>query len=247
VSDIDALLGLSAFRTIRATIRRWRDTSTYVRALEKYRSHRPVAEVLDSWSGWVRQEENWPWLWRVWVKRPRWIRVEESTDGGATWDTHGGDGATTWQLFRGELHAEEDRSIAVLTAEGSASIHGPTAHELLDRLDIVHTHAHPLVAELIDPLDHLPKDLRWERGGPTTFLGRRAMAFRAWVADWDRWNLFTENLTVADDYEVLVDVETGVILRFAQRFEGREYGATEMTEVAFDEDLPAELFQPPQR
>jgi hypothetical protein len=73
------------------------------------------------------------------------------------------------------------------------------------------------------------------------------MAYRAWVADWDRWNLFTENLTVADDYEVLVEIETGVILRFARRFEGRENGATEMTEVAFDEDLPAELFHPPRR
>jgi hypothetical protein len=38
-----------------------------------------------------------------------------------------------------------------------------------------------------------------------------------------------------------------VILRFARGFEGREYGATEMTEVAFDEDLPKELFQPPRR
>jgi hypothetical protein len=246
VSEINALLSPSAFRTIRASIRCWRDTSTYIRALEKYRSHLPVAEVLEKWSGWVQQEEDWPLLWRVWVKRPRWIRVEESTDGGATGGTSGGDGATSWQLVEGETHAYEDRSFGLLVPEGAPPIHGVEAYELTDSLDIL-GHVHPLVAELIDPVWRLPDDLRWDRVGPTAYLGRRALVFRSWVADWDRWDLFTENVAVADDYQVLVDVETGVILRFARRFEGREYGATEMTEVAFDEDLPDELFRPPRR
>jgi hypothetical protein len=228
VEEIEELLTRSTFRSIRATIRCWRETSTYVRALEKYRSHGPVAEILDSWAGWVPQERDWAWLWRVWVRRPRWIRVEESTDGGETWDTQGGDGATTWQLSPGELRVERDRSIGVFTPEDSAISYGPPAYELGDRLDIVHTHAHPLVAELIDPLDHLPEDLRWEQDGPTTYLGREARGFRAWVADWDQWDLSMENLSVADDYEVLVDVETGVFLRFARRFEDRDYGATEI-------------------
>jgi hypothetical protein len=247
VEEIEQLLQRSAFRTIRATIRCWRKTSTYVRALEKYRSHGPVAEILDSWAGWVPQERDWAWLWRVWVRRPRWIRVEESTDGGATWDTRGGDGATTWQLFRGELRVEEDRSVAVLTSEGSETGYGPPAYELGDRLDIVHTHAHPLVADLIDPRESLALGLAFERGPDRDHLGRRATTARAWISDWERWDPYSENATVADDYELLVDVETGVILRFARRFEGREFGATEMTEVAFDEDLPDELFQPPRR
>jgi hypothetical protein len=245
VEEIEELLRRSAFRTIRTTIRCWRDESTYVRALEKHRSHRPVAEILDSWTGSVRQEGEW--LWRVWVKRPRWIRVEESMDGGTTWDTHGGDGNKIWDHVRGKTYSQKDRSFGLLVPEGMPPIGGAEAYELTDSLAIVHTHAHPLVAELIDPLDHLPENLRWERDGPTTYLGRQAMGFRAWVADWDRWGPFMENLTVADDYEILVDAEAGVILRFARRFEGREYGATEMTEVAFDEDLPEELFRPPRR
>jgi hypothetical protein len=225
-------------------VRCWRDTSTYRRALERYRSHTPVAEVLDRWSGPVRQEPDW--LWRIWVKRPRWIRVEESTDGGATWGTGGGDGANSWQLVEGETYVQEDRSFGLLAPEGTPPIRGAEAYELTDDLDIVGD-AHPLVAELIDPAERLLEELRWERAGRTTYLGRQALGFRAWVADWDRWALFTENVAVADDYQVLVDVETGVILRFGRRFEGREYGATEMTEVAFDEDLPMELFRPSRR
>jgi len=245
VEEIEELLARSAFRTIRAAIRCWRDTFTYVRALEKYRSHAPVAKVLGGWSGPVRQEDDW--LWRVWVKRPRWVRVEESTDGGTTWDMHGGDGKRMWQHVGGRTYSQKDRSFGLLVPEGMRPIGGAEAYELTDDLAIVHTHAHPLVAELVSPLDFLPDDLRWERDGPTTYLGRQAMGLRAWVADWDQWDLFMENLAVADDYELLVDVETGVILRFDRRFEGDEYGATEMTEVAFDEDLPEELFRPRRR
>jgi hypothetical protein len=228
VEEIEQLLQRSAFRTIRATIRCWDDMSAYVRALQKYRSYRPVTGILDIWSNRPPQERAWAWLWRVWVKRPRWIRVEESTDGGRTWDTHGGDGETIWQHVGGRTYTQEDRSFGVLVPEGTQPIKGAEAYELTDSLDIVHTHAHPLVAELIDPLDHLAEDLRWEQDGPTTYLGREARGFRAWVADWDQWDLSMENLSVADDYEVLVDVETGVFLRFARRFEDRDYGATEI-------------------
>jgi hypothetical protein len=243
VEEIEELLRRSAFRTIRATVRCRDDLSTYVRALQKYRSYRPVTGILDIWSNPPPPERAWAWLWRVWVKRPRWIRVEESTDGGKTWNTHGGDGETIWQHVGGRTYTQEDRSFGLLVPEGTPPIHGAEAYESTDSLDIVHTHAHPLVAELIDPV--LPDDLHWEREGPTMCVRRRALALRAWIADWNRWDPFMENLAVADDYEVLVDVETGVILRFARRFEGREYGATEMTEVAFDEDLPMKLFQPP--
>jgi hypothetical protein len=43
---IEDLLRRLAFGTIRTTIRYWRDTPTYVRALEKHRAHPRIGELL---------------------------------------------------------------------------------------------------------------------------------------------------------------------------------------------------------
>lgn len=46
----------------------------------------------------------------------------------------------------------------------------------------------------------------------------------------------------ADDHELLVDAERGVLLRTASRLDGEEFKVTEVVAVAFDEDLPEEVF-----
>ncbi len=46
----------------------------------------------------------------------------------------------------------------------------------------------------------------------------------------------------ADDYELLVDAERGVLLRSAARTGGEEFQVTEILDIAFDEDLPEEIF-----
>lgn len=46
----------------------------------------------------------------------------------------------------------------------------------------------------------------------------------------------------ADDYELLVDAERGVLLRSACRFGGEEFKSTDVLEIAFDEDLSDDLF-----
>jgi hypothetical protein len=45
------------------------------------------------------------------------------------------------------------------------------------------------------------------------------------------------------DHLLLIDEETGVILRAAARLEGREFYVAEVTEVAFDEELPEDTFK----
>lgn len=46
----------------------------------------------------------------------------------------------------------------------------------------------------------------------------------------------------ADDYELLVDVERGVLLRSAARVEGEEFRVTEVLDIAFDEKLSEDIF-----
>lgn len=46
----------------------------------------------------------------------------------------------------------------------------------------------------------------------------------------------------ADEYEVLVDAERGVILRCASRIGGEDFDALEVEEISYDEPLPEDVF-----
>ena len=46
----------------------------------------------------------------------------------------------------------------------------------------------------------------------------------------------------ADEYEVLVDAERGVLLRCASRLAGEDFDALEVEEIHFDERFPEDTF-----
>lgn len=57
------------------------------------------------------------------------------------------------------------------------------------------------------------------------------------------WDHFPEPLWWgADEYEFLVDVERGVLLRCASRLNGEDFDALEVEEIHFDERFPGEVF-----
>lgn len=57
------------------------------------------------------------------------------------------------------------------------------------------------------------------------------------------WELTSEPLWWgADDYELVVDAERGVILRLASRLEGRAFDATGVLDICFDETFPEGTF-----
>jgi len=45
------------------------------------------------------------------------------------------------------------------------------------------------------------------------------------------------------DHLLLVDAEVGTILRAAARLEGRKFWVAEVTEIAYDEELPEDTFR----
>jgi hypothetical protein len=86
-----------------------------------------------------------------------------------------------------------------------------------------------------------PLDLAVE--GPVTWAGREAWRLvgvpgAAWDWGWDpdplSWG--------ADEYEAVVDVERGVLLRCASRLGGKDFEAQEVEEIRFDERFGQEVF-----
>ena len=110
---------------------------------------------------------------------------------------------------------------------------------------------HPTVGELIDPsfLWSIPegatRDPALEVTAKSERLGREAWRARVDVQDWDTRSGLGENLLMADDYELIVDAATGVILRTACLLDGTEFAVTEVRTISFDEPMDRSLFEPP--
>jgi hypothetical protein len=87
------------------------------------------------------------------------------------------------------------------------------------------------------PLHYL--DLRVE--GETRKAGRAAIRLAGVPVE--EWDHFPEPLWWgADEYEVLVDLERGVLLRCASRLNGQDFDALEVEEIHFDERFPEDVF-----
>jgi hypothetical protein len=77
--------------------------------------------------------------------------------------------------------------------------------------------------------------------GTTRKAGREAI--RLVGVPVEEWEYFPEPLWWgADEYEVLVDSERGVLLRCASRLGSEDFDALEVEEIHFDEELPEEVF-----
>lgn len=77
--------------------------------------------------------------------------------------------------------------------------------------------------------------------GQVEQAGRRAVGLRCVRrAGW--LDTHPTLLDLGDDYAIRVDAERGTLLRVAARVEGREFQGQEVLEVAFDENLPEDVF-----
>ena len=95
---------------------------------------------------------------------------------------------------------------------------------------------------LLDPWE-LAGGLEFEVVGDTRCAGRPAIEARATSRDFqlrDRCRLFRSG---GEDYLIEVDAERGVILKLAALAGGRAIETIEITEIFFDEELDARLFE----
>ena len=93
-------------------------------------------------------------------------------------------------------------------------------------------------SDLLDP-SGIPASALLEPRGTATQSGRATIRV---VAKLKREPLWIAGLGPCDEFELLVDVEVGVLLRVEGRIDGRTVATVELERVAFDEDLADELF-----
>lgn len=213
--------GRESFRTVRATIRNWRDDETYQAAFERFH------EQLDRRSGSTSvlsvslgdpdagpERESTEELVRLWVARPARLRIEVEGRWARTLVT---DGKTSWHY---DVHL------------------GAIAHEREEEDD---GEEEPL---LLDPASVVP-GLELEPLGRMTWGGREAIRVRARPREADE-ELFWHDLhglaPGAEAYDLIVDVERGVLLRAAAYLDGEEFATTEVLEIAFDEPIDPATF-----
>jgi hypothetical protein len=79
--------------------------------------------------------------------------------------------------------------------------------------------------------------------GTVAWAGREAVRLVGVPGEeWD-WGWDPDPLSWgADEYEVLVDAERGVLLRCASRLRGRDFDALEVEEIHFDEEFSEDVF-----
>ncbi len=175
------------------------------------------------------------WRCRVWhADKYRW-RMETDLPGGGVnisvvnglrrWPIGGPPGSGLWQEHRvGGGSREED--------------------PLWFRLALDHYWTfYPLLTDEICGISHELRPLELTAEGPVVWAGREALRLvgvpgKEWDLEWDpdplSWG--------ADEYEVVVDAERGVLLRCASRLRGKDFDALEVEEIHFDEQLGGEVF-----
>lgn len=239
MEDLEALLRGAAdrFRHVRLTARHRYDRSGQYKMAAKFPAN-PAAAFL------LRDPNRAPdqvgeHIWKVWMSRPHRYRVEQYRPPSTLSAVSAADEVRSWFYF------PDDRS---------GSIRPRDLYDIRtnERVFAEFTRwLHPEVSELLDPSflwdvgEGVMDTPRLEPIGSRNHHGRPAILVRLTVGDWDTREEFGETLWMADDYELLVDEATGIILRAASRIEGEEYRVGEIEEIAFDEPIDEALLEPP--
>ena len=217
------------FSALEATVRTWRHTTLADEALSRWQARQEPGSVSVLRSVHRRKgpsetppPEVTEQVSRLWFERPSRLRREvESTHG-----EHTGvvviDGDRWWTYHpaigvRTNVRPDGTRSSVHKRAEAdmnSFRLFGP--HKLLGEVTL----------ELLERRMHVERNVIHVRALPRE-SGER-MHRHLWEG--------------ADDYEVLVDADCGVLLRIVARIGGREFAGEEATSVTFDGPLTEDVF-----
>jgi hypothetical protein len=224
----DALVAMHGarhrFRSLRATIREWRDGPLSRQAAVRF-GETPAgkqsgyAELIDGVGDDVREWQTSEGAWRLWFERPYRLREErdESVPG------------IELGIREGRRWWMHDRRF------GSHS----NAHDLSVGSE-VGAQAEPL----LDPSPFLGA-FRFETRGRGELAGREAILLYGKRRPGGVHSLALDRLgDEVSELELAVDAERGVLLRRSLLLDERPYQVTELVAVAFDEPFPAGTFAP---
>lgn len=209
------------FITVHLTLQTWYNPVLHGEAWERWAALQPpgsVAQLRSASSMPLAKEAVQFWRQRLWLQPPdRWR--EEGENGMLT---------IVRERFRwlSGLPWKQGLEQEINPAQGWRSLLGDLA-----------------LAEMLEPAALLPA-VWLDLLGETHYAGRPAWQVRA-VPREPGHPVFPHVLWLgADEYELLVDSERGVLLRCSARFDGREFAGRELLEVIFDEAFPDDLFRP---
>ncbi len=225
MSDLGDVLELlhgarSRYRSVRLTLREWshyeRSRQAFERRHEREEARGKRSIRLSVSSGGSRpRPETCEELTRLWIESDR-ARREIVRNGEETVVVR--DGATWWMR---SPHA------GMTTNGGDPHHHAGTGEG-----------AEPL----LDPSSFVGQvDL--EVGGRCEVAGREGIAARAVVKQNNPLTFAAWRMMNADELELVVDAERGILLRLASLIDGEPFHVTEVEEVAFDEVFSAETFR----
>jgi hypothetical protein len=225
LGDLLELLNTSIerWRTLRAEGREWRSAGLLHEAWQLALGERNRGRSVTFGAAVPPEPEEVEEGWRLWVERPDWIRTEFSV-GGLETVTAVIQGPTWWSW---------SPSQGARTNGGDArSSHGLGPGEAL-----------------LEPARLLPAADLTVRGRGT-HLGRSVLLVEARPA---RIELDDEDLGPdvglhrlgmgADEYQLIVDAERGLLLRSEAKIHGLPFRILEMELVSLDEDLPEDTFR----
>jgi hypothetical protein len=212
------------FRTVRATIRHSRDVHLENRSAGIGRPSLSRDNIESG--GGSKSPRITTTVARIWLNRPGLARIEERCDlgGGIERNLTVFDGLRRW-----ERHSDG----RVETRQCEAQSEMTSAYTYLDT--IIDRHFNPeLLRQFLEVLTLEPMGCTRTADGECVSV--RALP-RPDNSPWPHWLPYR-----ADEYELHVDLERGVLLNIIGRYRGELLGQHEVTEVAFDEPLDHSLF-----
>jgi outer membrane lipoprotein-sorting protein len=212
-----------SFRTVRATIRVWRDEEKQQLVFERYFEQMQASGGggMTVMVGFTESDEPAPTtteeVVRLWFEKPS--RQREEVEGPSP-RVSVRDGKKSWSYMPNWGAIEHEAAEDAGGGEGS----------------FLFSPARLLPGVELEPLDE------------TQFAGRQAIRVRARPRDGRQHELDFGHAPGADEYELLVDAERGVLLRVGAYLDGEEFATTEVREIAFDEELDPQIFrfEPPE-
>lgn len=226
MSELGTLLELlhgafDRFETCRATMTEWRDHQLSEEAMRRWTS-RQGSGASATYVASSKRTASVPdapseQVSRWWIKKPSRLRHESTLGGG-----HRGnvlmirEGGLWWRM--------SDLDKRVITNQGSNQV--GSGQNLRNRLPVY-----------LDPARIIPT-LSFEVLDRRSQAGRPALRARATPRDVEGPPAFG----FADEYDLSVDAEKGVVLRSTSRIDGKPYHRHELTEVEFDLEIPDDLF-----
>ncbi|MFC1464753.1 MAG: hypothetical protein ACFLMY_07890 [Candidatus Brachytrichaceae bacterium NZ_4S206] len=228
------------FSSVHVAWRYWYRVGSLNEAVTRWSAQCPYGSVsmLKSAESSTRQgeedEREMTIHWRIWFQKPTFWRSEYQPEGRQDAILRIRDGQHWWLFDPARNHAVTNvrpsgGGFHIRESHESASAYAIRMEDVLNDVP------------LLDPSFLLAShDLRVI--GDDIHAGRQAIRVQAFFRTGKQVGCDPLFWSTADDYELLVDKERGILLRYAARLKGKAFAIASVEEVVYDLTIPQHVF-----